>query len=242
MDPVGPGAAAGNPCPIPRPAHGHGAALPAPARGHVHAEQHGGRDGARRVLALGHPGGNDHARHRFGGDCHPAPPDGQLAGRGGAPGAARGAHHRPRQRGDHRRVGGGRLPADRADVRPAVRRARTSRCWRCCRASRSWACSACAAARCSGRPGPAASSGSTCWAWPATSRSICGGYQRWGPAGAGAASTCSYALGALLFLRWTARLGRRRSLLPCCPGQRTRGRPGGASRRWCDRASPPRRT
>jgi O-antigen/teichoic acid export membrane protein len=29
----------------------------------------------------------------------------------------------------------------------------------------------------------------------------------WGPAGAGAASTCSYALSALLFLRWTARLG-----------------------------------
>ena len=29
----------------------------------------------------------------------------------------------------------------------------------------------------------------------------------WGPAGAAAASTCSYAVGALLFLRWTARMG-----------------------------------
>jgi O-antigen/teichoic acid export membrane protein len=30
---------------------------------------------------------------------------------------------------------------------------------------------------------------------------------RWGAAGAAAASTCSYALGAMLFLRWTARMG-----------------------------------
>jgi O-antigen/teichoic acid export membrane protein len=29
----------------------------------------------------------------------------------------------------------------------------------------------------------------------------------WGAAGAAAASTCSYALGAVLFLRWTARMG-----------------------------------
>ena len=29
----------------------------------------------------------------------------------------------------------------------------------------------------------------------------------WGATGAAAASTCSYALGAMLFLRWTARMG-----------------------------------
>ena len=42
---------------------------------------------------------------------------------------------------------------------------------------------------------------------------------RWGPLGAGLASSCSYALGACLFLIWTSRLAERRGVSTLLPGR-----------------------